>query len=243
MNIESLFEQPAVRRYWLLSKALESAPIDQALEVARAAEEFLTGAAPSFSLPNRQGTDRPNLTAATSAPQMNVTIPKSQRGWEDPLSEPTWPTIISDDGGHLFDSAAGTVRPSTASGLADQPADGTTTNADDPPDGEVLLALAGTGLTTLASTERPLQIPGTPETVATLPGYRSGGRNLSPRETDMLRGLSYGNSNRLIARDLGITEDKVKVHLKSLMRKIAVANRTQAALWAHNNGFAATVSS
>jgi two-component system nitrate/nitrite response regulator NarL len=90
---------------------------------------------------------------------------------------------------------------------------------------------------------RSLLTQGPPETSATIPGYRSGGRKLSPRETELLRNLSGGNSNKLIARNLGITEGTVKVHLKRLMRKLEVVNRTQAALWAQNNGFAAIVSS
>jgi two-component system nitrate/nitrite response regulator NarL len=46
-----------------------------------------------------------------------------------------------------------------------------------------------------------------------------------------------GDSNKAIANRLGITEATVKVHLKSLLRKIGAANRTQAAIWALNNGF------
>jgi hypothetical protein len=159
MNIESLFEQPALRRYWLFSKALESVPFAQALEVARAADEFLTGAAPSFSLPNLQGAVRPSPAAENLASQVDVTIPETRRGWEDSLSAPAGPTIVSDDGGHVLDSAAGkTTRPTTAletapAGLADPPADGAPADADDPPHGEVLLALAEAGLTTLASTD------------------------------------------------------------------------------------------
>ena len=48
-----------------------------------------------------------------------------------------------------------------------------------------------------------------------------------------------GSSNKLIAIKLGITEATVKVHLKTLLRKIDVNNRTQAAIWAMNNGFTA----
>jgi two-component system, NarL family, nitrate/nitrite response regulator NarL len=43
----------------------------------------------------------------------------------------------------------------------------------------------------------------------------------------------------VIAYKLGITEATVKVHLKTLLRKIDVNNRTQAAIWAINNGFTA----
>jgi two-component system nitrate/nitrite response regulator NarL len=40
----------------------------------------------------------------------------------------------------------------------------------------------------------------------------------------------------MIANQLNITEATVKVHLKSLLRKINASNRTQAAIWALNNG-------
>lgn len=62
--------------------------------------------------------------------------------------------------------------------------------------------------------------------------------NLTPRELDILRCLTDGASNKLIARDLGITESTVKIHMKSLIRKIGAQNRTQAALWAIESGFA-----
>jgi two-component system nitrate/nitrite response regulator NarL len=66
------------------------------------------------------------------------------------------------------------------------------------------------------------------------PGAQAG---LSQREVEVLRHLMTGASNKLIARTLNITEATVKVHLKSLLRKINAANRTQAAMWALNNGF------
>jgi two-component system nitrate/nitrite response regulator NarL len=61
-------------------------------------------------------------------------------------------------------------------------------------------------------------------------------KRLSQREFQILRQLMDGRSNRMIANQLGITEATVKVHLKSLLRKINVSNRTQAAIWAMNNG-------
>ena len=67
-------------------------------------------------------------------------------------------------------------------------------------------------------------------------GVRVGGNQLSPREMQILRHLLDGDSNKLIGKHLDITEATVKVHLKSLLRKIGVANRTQAAIWAMNNG-------
>lgn len=58
----------------------------------------------------------------------------------------------------------------------------------------------------------------------------------SPRAVEIIRCLAGGCSNKLIARNLGITESTVKVHLKSILRKLELANRTQVALWAVSNG-------
>ena len=63
--------------------------------------------------------------------------------------------------------------------------------------------------------------------------------SLTPREREVLAQVGAGLSNKVIAIRLGITEATVKVHLKTLLRKIDVNNRTQAAIWAMNNGFTA----
>ncbi|HYE48738.1 MAG TPA: response regulator transcription factor [Azospirillaceae bacterium] len=64
-------------------------------------------------------------------------------------------------------------------------------------------------------------------------------KGLSAREYQILQGLLHGRSNKMIALDLDITEATVKVHLKSLLRKINASNRTQAAIWAMNQGMTA----
>jgi two-component system nitrate/nitrite response regulator NarL len=64
---------------------------------------------------------------------------------------------------------------------------------------------------------------------------RSNDARLSPREREILSHLVGGESNKLIARHLDIAEATVKVHLKSVQRKIRVENRTQAAIWALAN--------
>jgi two-component system nitrate/nitrite response regulator NarL len=61
-------------------------------------------------------------------------------------------------------------------------------------------------------------------------------KQLTEREEQILRCLLNAYSNKHIARALAISEGTVKVHLKTLMKKISAANRTQAALWARNNG-------
>ena len=59
--------------------------------------------------------------------------------------------------------------------------------------------------------------------------------SLSERERQILRCLMDGAANKTIARQLTITEATVKVHIKGLLRKIRVNNRTQAAVWGLNN--------
>jgi two-component system nitrate/nitrite response regulator NarL len=58
---------------------------------------------------------------------------------------------------------------------------------------------------------------------------------LSAREKCILRCLIEGDSNKAIARKNDIAEATVKVHVKAILRKIRVSNRTQAAIWAMNN--------
>jgi two-component system nitrate/nitrite response regulator NarL len=62
---------------------------------------------------------------------------------------------------------------------------------------------------------------------------QAGERVLSTREGEVVRHLAQGSRNKIIARELGITEATVKVHLKSLYRKLRVSNRTQAAVRYH----------
>nr|WP_201839792.1 LuxR C-terminal-related transcriptional regulator [Microvirga zambiensis] len=57
-------------------------------------------------------------------------------------------------------------------------------------------------------------------------------KKLSPREADVLRGIMNREPNKVIARQFDVTESTVKVHVKSILRKIGAANRTQAAMWA-----------
>ena len=63
--------------------------------------------------------------------------------------------------------------------------------------------------------------------------------SLTRRERQIVEHLVCGKSNKTIARDLDITEATVKVHLKVLLKKLRVENRTQAALYAEHYGPAA----
>jgi DNA-binding NarL/FixJ family response regulator len=61
------------------------------------------------------------------------------------------------------------------------------------------------------------------------------GDSLSARERQVLLLVTKGMSNRQIGRELGIAERTVKVHLGHLFRRIGVADRTSAAMWARDN--------
>jgi two-component system nitrate/nitrite response regulator NarL len=60
-------------------------------------------------------------------------------------------------------------------------------------------------------------------------------RRLSARELEILSLLVAGDSNKAIARTCHLAESTVKIHLKTILRKIRVRNRTQAAIWALQN--------
>lgn len=62
---------------------------------------------------------------------------------------------------------------------------------------------------------------------------------LTERETEILRAVARGLSNKEVARELWVTEQTVKFHLSNVYRKLGVANRTEAARWALRNGLRA----
>lgn len=54
--------------------------------------------------------------------------------------------------------------------------------------------------------------------------------SLSPREREILELIARGDSNKLIARELGIAETTVKIHVQHLLRKLGLESRVQAAV-------------
>ena len=59
---------------------------------------------------------------------------------------------------------------------------------------------------------------------------------LTPREMEVLEGIADGKPNKQIARDLDIHEVTVKLHARSIFKKIGVQNRSQAAVIARERG-------
>ena len=60
---------------------------------------------------------------------------------------------------------------------------------------------------------------------------------LTPRETEILGLLAEGQSNKAIARNLGISDGTVKLHVKAILRKLEVHSRVEAAVMAVQRGF------
>lgn len=60
-------------------------------------------------------------------------------------------------------------------------------------------------------------------------------KSLTKRELEVLKNIAFGNSNREIATSLKISERTVKNHIFNIFKKIAVTDRTQAAVFAIRN--------
>jgi len=71
-----------------------------------------------------------------------------------------------------------------------------------------------------------------PAVASTLLNAGAPEEELSPRETDVLRQMTFGRSNKEIAEALGIAEETVKTHVGRLLGKLHLENRTQAVVYA-----------
>jgi DNA-binding NarL/FixJ family response regulator len=75
-----------------------------------------------------------------------------------------------------------------------------------------------------------------PQAIAEKLAERMGVEELTPREMDVLEQIVAGKSNKEIADELGVTEATVKTHINSLLGKLGVTDRTQAATAAIRRG-------
>jgi DNA-binding NarL/FixJ family response regulator len=87
------------------------------------------------------------------------------------------------------------------------------------------------GIRAAARGDSPLS-PKAARAVVAARGEQKKEPELSTRERQVLICVAGGLPNKLIARDLGISEKTVKAHLTSVFQQIGVSDRTQAALWA-----------
>jgi DNA-binding NarL/FixJ family response regulator len=66
------------------------------------------------------------------------------------------------------------------------------------------------------------------------------GHDLTPRELDVLAGLTRGLPNKQIARELDLSPSTVRLHVSNILTKLEVANRTAAAMVAREHGLVNT---
>jgi DNA-binding NarL/FixJ family response regulator len=92
------------------------------------------------------------------------------------------------------------------------------------------------GVRAAAHGESPLA----PKAARELLGSRSSApaSQLTDREREVLRLVTRGLPNKLIARELGISEKTVKAHLTTVFQRIGVTDRVQAAMWARDHNIA-----
>jgi DNA-binding NarL/FixJ family response regulator len=91
------------------------------------------------------------------------------------------------------------------------------------------------GIRAAADGESPLH-PKAASAVLRARAERKPAQELSEREREVLELVADGLSNQKIAVRLGISEKTVKAHLTSVFRQLGVDDRTQAAVWARQNG-------
>ena len=94
----------------------------------------------------------------------------------------------------------------------------------------VRAAAAGEQLWTPTHLRRVAGVPATPWRSADIEAP------LTPREDEVLQGMSCGHTNQQIAAQLGISYETVKEHVQHILQKIGVNDRTQAAVWAVRKG-------
>ncbi|MBF6057397.1 MULTISPECIES: response regulator [Thiomicrorhabdus] len=101
------------------------------------------------------------------------------------------------------------------------------------------IAINESGITLLAQSIRSNGIsPNPPEADMQNDEALEALKELTERERQTLKLISKGLSNKLIARELGISDGTVKVYVKNLLRKLGLRSRLELAAWSHNHSFA-----
>lgn len=70
-------------------------------------------------------------------------------------------------------------------------------------------------------------------------GTTAGTTPLTAREREIVQGLVRGESNKEIARELGVAESTVKIHVQNILKKLSLASRVQVAVYAVEHGLTA----
>jgi two-component system, NarL family, response regulator YdfI len=200
-------------------RVLVAAPQD----VVRAGLEALVASDPAFTIVGRSRGGAALIRDISDATPDVVLL---ELGWQ--AHEVEWSALPHDELTHipalvvLSDDAQGAwVGPSLRAGVhAVLPRDATA--------GEILTAMHGasTGLVVLPALTIASLLAGQPVPART--PTTSTGQTLTAREIEVLRMLAEGLGNKMIARELGISDHTVKFHVGSILTKLGAASRTEA---------------
>ena len=100
-------------------------------------------------------------------------------------------------------------------------------------------AAAGEPVISDAMTAKLVQQFQAPASPAPTPLPRGETAPLTARERDIVQGLVRGESNKVIARELGVAESTVKIHVQNILKKLNLASRVQVAVYAVEHGLTA----
>ena len=92
---------------------------------------------------------------------------------------------------------------------------------------------AGATAASLGMSALSRRVAATLETLVTTPPVSDG---LTRRESEVLRLLCQGKSNRQIGEELHASQHTIANHVRAILAKTSAANRTEAATWAHRHG-------
>ena len=188
-------------------------------------------------LPRESGISLGRMLAATRRP-----APGRHRTAELPpafvggLQDPRFQYYLPDDEIHLpslvpVEPESLPNREGAAEGATGGSTKGATEGATEGATGEGAAESAPSSLPALVEHGRRLPSGGpAPPATDGPPDRMAAGMQMTERQMAVLRGLAKGDPNKVIANRLGLTETTVKVHVREIMRKLGVSNRTQVAL-------------
>jgi two-component system nitrate/nitrite response regulator NarL len=188
-------------------------PLDVSEEVlTRTLDLAMAGAARFVVL-----ADQPRLSTSPSAEGQQKASPNGWPGADNQSGpDTTIGTVVYQDGPPLVpDAKACSVSTPTVAVSTANPGCGLNSH---PLDGHQLESIGHDGA---AKTAHSADLPATVKVMT-----------LSEREKQVVDGVVKGQSNKIIARECGIAEATIKVHMKTILRKVRCSNRTQLAIWA-----------
>jgi two-component system nitrate/nitrite response regulator NarL len=221
IDVEQSFD--AVVRILLLDpRPLTAAAVQQFLEAATGPDDLPRFEVTAVSEASGVPTDRAfDLLLLHVSPAADVTVAIEQCLCGLPAAHRKVPPVVFSDNGSPADIAAA-IR-GGARGYLPSSLDGKKIVA--------ALRLLATGLAIVPPAAIAHLVCGSnPSASSQIGSSKAAGLPFTTREREILRRLHDGKPNKSIARELGLSQSTVKVHVRSVFRKLGVHNRTEAAL-------------